>query len=232
MNMPSDVRPIALDECQVRLVDAERVAAVKEALPPSESVDEIAEGFAVLADPNRVRLLISLLEGGELCVCDLAATTGMGESAVSHALRILRAHRIVKPGQVFNRIHVADIAGTLRAAIAKPATRLYNVSDDEPAPPQEVTAFAAGLMGIAPPPETPFDAADLSPLARSFYEGNRRIANRRIKDELGVTLRYPTYRDGLTALMAQPAPPERLPATGAPVLAERIAAAVLGPSRP
>jgi DNA-binding transcriptional ArsR family regulator len=96
MNMPSDVRPIALDECQVRLVDAERVAAVKEALPPSESVDEIAEGFAVLADPNRVRLLISLLEGGELCVCDLAATTGMGESAVSHALRILRAHRIVK----------------------------------------------------------------------------------------------------------------------------------------
>ena len=96
MNMPSDVRPIALDECQVRLVDAERVAAVKEALPPSESVDEIAEGFAVLADPNRVRLLISLLEGGELCVCDLAATTGLGESAVSHALRILRAHRIVK----------------------------------------------------------------------------------------------------------------------------------------
>jgi nucleoside-diphosphate-sugar epimerase len=111
-----------------------------------------------------------------------------------------RAHRIVKPGQVFNRIHVADIAATLRAAIARPAARLYNVSDDEPAPPQEVTAYAAALMGVPPPPEIPFEAADLSPLARSFYEGNRRILNRRIKDELGVALRYPTYRDGLSAL--------------------------------
>lgn len=111
-----------------------------------------------------------------------------------------RAHRIVRPGQVFNRIHVADIVETLRAATARPAARVYNVADDEPAPPQEVTAFGAELMGVAPPPEIPFEAADLSPLARSFYEGNRRISNRRIKDELGVALRYPTYRDGLAAL--------------------------------
>jgi len=110
------------------------------------------------------------------------------------------AHRIVKPGQVFNRIHVADIAATLRAAIARPAARLYNVADDEPAPPQDVVTYAAGLMGIAPPPEVPFAEADLSPMARSFYEGNRRIANRRIRGELGVTLAYPTYRDGLAAL--------------------------------
>jgi nucleoside-diphosphate-sugar epimerase len=110
------------------------------------------------------------------------------------------AHRIVKPGQVFNRIHVADIAATLRAAVQRPAARLYNVADDEPAPPQDVVAFAAELMGVPPPPEVPFAAAELSPMARSFYEGNRRIANHRIREELGVRLAYPTYRDGLSAL--------------------------------
>jgi len=110
------------------------------------------------------------------------------------------AHRIVKPGQVFNRIHVADIAATLRAATGRPAARLYNVADDEPAPPQDVVAYAAGLMGVAPPPEVPFAEADLSPMARSFYEGNRRISNRRIREELGVRLAFPTYRDGLSAM--------------------------------
>jgi len=111
-----------------------------------------------------------------------------------------KAHRIVKPGQVFNRIHVEDIAATLAAAIERPAARIYNVCDDEPAPPQDVVAYAAELMGVAPPPEVAFAEADLSPMARSFYEGNRRISNRRIRDELGVALRYPTYRDGLAAL--------------------------------
>ncbi len=110
------------------------------------------------------------------------------------------AHRIVKPGQVFNRIHVGDIASTLGAAIARPASRIYNVTDDEPAPPQDVVAYAAALMGVPPPPEVPYETADLSPMARSFYEGNRRIANRRIREELGVRLAYPTYRDGLSAL--------------------------------
>ncbi|MCB1499358.1 MAG: SDR family oxidoreductase [Bauldia sp.] len=111
-----------------------------------------------------------------------------------------KAHRIVKAGQVFNRIHVADIAATLTAAIAQPAARIYNVCDNEPAAPQDVVAYAAHLMGVPPPPEVPYAEAALSPMARSFYEGNRRISNRRIRNELGVELRFPTYRDGLAAL--------------------------------
>ena len=95
--MPSDVLESGVDACELRVVDAERVAAVRAALPEPSVVEELAEGvFGLLADPNRLRLLVSLLEGGELCVCDLAATTGMGESAASHALRLLRAHRVVK----------------------------------------------------------------------------------------------------------------------------------------
>jgi len=86
-----------LDACDVRLVDPVRVAAVRRSLPDADVVEELANGvFALLADPSRLRLLMSLLEGGELCVCDLAAAAGMGESAVSHALRLLRAHRVVK----------------------------------------------------------------------------------------------------------------------------------------
>jgi len=99
--MPSDGAAIraavALDECEVRLVDPERVASVRTTLPAREVVDELADGvFSLLADPNRLRLLVCLLEGGEMCVCDLAAAVGMGESAASHALRLLRAHRVVK----------------------------------------------------------------------------------------------------------------------------------------
>lgn len=101
MNMSSDgagvALPVSLDECEVRLVDPERVASVRTTMPAREVVDELAEGvFSLLADPNRLRLLVCLLEGGEMCVCDLAAAVGMGESAASHALRLLRAHRVVK----------------------------------------------------------------------------------------------------------------------------------------
>lgn len=86
-----------LDECEVRVVDGARVAAVRQSLPPVELLDELAEGvFGLLSDPSRLRLLVGLLEGGELCVCDLAAAAGVGESATSHALRLLRAHRVVK----------------------------------------------------------------------------------------------------------------------------------------
>jgi nucleoside-diphosphate-sugar epimerase len=113
------------------------------------------------------------------------------------------AHRIVKPGQVFNRIHVADIAATLTAAIDRPARRIYNLADDEPAPGEDVVTYAARLMGVPPPPEVSFEEAALSPLARSFYAENKRISNARIKDELGVTLAYPTYRDGLGAMWQQ-----------------------------
>jgi nucleoside-diphosphate-sugar epimerase len=134
----------------------------------------------------------------------LAGIYGPGRSAIDD-LRRGRARRIVKPGQVFSRIHVADIAAVLAASIARPDPgRVYNVCDDEPAPPEEVVAFAAGLLGVPAPPEEDFAAAELSPMARSFYAANRRVRNDRIKRELGVTLTYPTYRAGLRALAAAP----------------------------
>ncbi len=113
-----------------------------------------------------------------------------------------RARRIVKPGHVFCRIHVEDIASVLLASMQRPRPgAIYNVCDDEPAPPQEVIAFAADLLGVPPPPEEDFATAELSPMARSFYADSRRVANRRIKQELGVTLAFPTYRQGLRALL-------------------------------
>jgi ArsR family transcriptional regulator, lead/cadmium/zinc/bismuth-responsive transcriptional repressor len=93
MSIRSDVTGI--DGCLVRVVDAERVAAVQAAMPPAKDVEQVADVFALLSDPNRLRLLVALLEGGEMCVCDLAAAAGMSESAASHAVRWLRAHRIV-----------------------------------------------------------------------------------------------------------------------------------------
>ncbi len=111
------------------------------------------------------------------------------------------ARRLIKPGQVFNRIHVEDIAGALEAAVeAAPATRIFNVTDDEPAPPQDVVSYAAELLGVAPPPEQDFETAELSPMARSFYGENKRVSNERVKRELGYTFRYPDYRTALTAL--------------------------------
>ena len=130
----------------------------------------------------------------------LAGIYGPGRNAVV-SLRTGSARRIVKPGQVFSRIHVADIVQVIAASMARPAPgRAYNVCDDEPAPPQDLIAHAADLTGLPAPPETPFDAADLSPMARSFYADNKRVRNDRIKTELGVTLAYPTYREGLAAL--------------------------------
>jgi nucleoside-diphosphate-sugar epimerase len=111
------------------------------------------------------------------------------------------AKRIVKPGQVFNRIHTGDIAQVLMTSIDKPHPNvIYNVADDEPGPPQDVIAYAAELLGREPPPEVSFNVADMTPMARSFYEDNKRVRNTRIKTELGVTLHYPTYRQGLQAL--------------------------------
>ena len=131
----------------------------------------------------------------------LAGIYGPGRSAFDK-LRQGTARRIVKPGQVFSRIHVDDIVTVLEASIAQPrAEAIYNVADDEPAPPDEVVAYAANLLGVEPPPEVPFEEAELSPMARSFYEGRRRIDNKRIKSELGVSLRYPTHREGLAAIL-------------------------------
>lgn len=113
-----------------------------------------------------------------------------------------RAQRIDKPGQVFSRIHVDDIAAILRASIAKPNPgAAYNVCDDNPAPPEEVIRYACELLGVTPPPLVPFDQAELSAMARSFYDDNKRVSNARIKTELGVVLRYPDYKAGLEALL-------------------------------
>jgi nucleoside-diphosphate-sugar epimerase len=130
---------------------------------------------------------------------------GPGRNALE-AVRAGSARRIVKPGQVFGRVHVDDIVEVLRASIARPDPgAVYNVADDEPAPPQDVIAFACELLGVAPPPEVPYDQAELSPMAQSFYADSRRISNARIKRELGVRLRYPTYREGLRAILEQEA---------------------------
>jgi hypothetical protein len=134
----------------------------------------------------------------------LAGIYGPGRSALDK-LRAGTARRIVKPGQVFNRVHVEDIATVLEASIARPrAGAIYNVADDEPAPPEDVITYGAELLGVEPPPEVPFEKADLSPMARSFYGDSRRISNALIKSELGVRLAYPDYRQGLKAL-ADPA---------------------------
>ena len=131
----------------------------------------------------------------------LAGIYGPGRNQIRDVLDG-HARRIVKAGQVFSRIHVEDIATVLAASMDQPRpSAIYNVCDDEPAPPQDVVAFAAELAGIEPPPELDFATATLSPMARSFYADNRRVSNARIKRELGVRLAFPTYREGLRALL-------------------------------
>ncbi len=112
------------------------------------------------------------------------------------------ARRIIKPGQVFSRIHVADIAETLLASIRRPNPgTIYNVCDDDPAPAEDVLSHAAHLLGLPEPPAIPYDEAEMTPLARSFYAESKRVRNDRIKTELGVKLRYPDYRAGLAELL-------------------------------
>ncbi len=131
----------------------------------------------------------------------LAGIYGPGSSALD-TVREGRARRVVKPGQVFSRIHVADIAQVLEASMARPNPgAAYNVCDDDAAPPADVIAFACRLLNVTPPPEVPIEQADLSAMARSFYDDNKRVDNARIKRELGVVLRYPSYRDGLMAIL-------------------------------
>jgi nucleoside-diphosphate-sugar epimerase len=132
----------------------------------------------------------------------IAGIYGPGRNALRQ-LADGTAKRIIKPGQVFNRIHVEDIAAVLMASIEHPrGGAIYNVADDEPAPASDVVAHAAQLAGVPPPPEVSFEDAHLSPMAASFYGESKRASNRLIKDELGVRLRYPTYREGLKALRA------------------------------
>lgn len=131
----------------------------------------------------------------------LAGIYGSGRNALE-TLKSGKAQRVIKQGQVFSRIHVEDIAGVLLASISKPTPgRIYNVADDEPCPPQDVIAYAAQLLGFAPPPEIKFEDAKLSAMAKSFYADSKRVSNMRIKNELGYVLKYPNYRVGLKALL-------------------------------
>jgi nucleoside-diphosphate-sugar epimerase len=112
------------------------------------------------------------------------------------------ARRIHKAGQVFSRIHVDDIAHVLHAALQRPHPGIYNVCDDDPASPEDILGLAADMLGLPPPPIVPYEQADMTPMARSFYAENKRVRNDRIKTVLGVTLDYPTYREGLAAILA------------------------------
>lgn len=117
------------------------------------------------------------------------------------SLKSGKARRIVKQDQVFSRIHVDDIAAVLAASMEKPTPgAIYNVCDNEAAPPQDVVAYAADLMGQEAPPEVLYEDADLTPMARSFYGESKRVDNHRMIHELGVALKYPTYKEGLKAL--------------------------------
>jgi nucleoside-diphosphate-sugar epimerase len=142
--------------------------------------------------------------GVAVAILRLSGIYGPGQNALVN-VRLGRARNIDKPGQVFNRIHVEDIAQAIDAAFARQADGVFNVTDDEPTPPGDPIAFAAGLLGMPPPPAIPYADAvkTMSPLAASFYAENRRVRNDRLKRVLGVRLRHPTYREGLRALFAR-----------------------------
>ncbi len=133
----------------------------------------------------------------------LAGIYGPGRGPFSK-VRNGTARRIEKPGQVFSRIHRDDIAAALEASIAGPnPVRAYNLCDNEAAPPQDVIAYAAELLGVEPPPLTPIDQVEMSPMAASFYAESKRVSNQRLREELGVKLKHPTYREGLAATLAE-----------------------------
>lgn len=167
---------------------------VDEATPPSPASPRGRARVAAEAD--------WLASGLPVHVFRLAGIYGPGRGPFEK-LRDGTARRIVKPGQVFGRIHVEDIAEVLMASLARPNPgAVYNVCDDAPAPPEDVLSYAAALLGLPEPPAVPFEEAEMTPIARSFYGESKRVRNDRIKRELGVTLRYPGYREGLAAILA------------------------------
>ena len=175
-------------------------AWVDEATPPqpgaARSRERLAAEQAWIDFGARHNVAVAILR--------LAGIYGPGQNAL---LQITRgsARRIVKSGQVFNRIHVGDIAQAIDAAFARRSIGIFNVADDEPTPPADPIVFAAQLLGVAPPPEIPFEQAapTMSPMALSFWQECRRVKNDKLKRELGVSLRYPTYREGLRALFEE-----------------------------
>ncbi len=145
-------------------------------------------------------LALGARSGQQVAVLRLAGIYGPGRNTIED-LRDGSARRIVKRDQVFNRIHVDDIGRAIACALMKDGVGgTWNIADDEPAPAPDVVTYGAKLLGIEPPPIIPFAEAELSPMARSFYGANRRVSNRAMKEDLGVALGYPTYRDGLAAL--------------------------------
>ena len=172
-------------------------------------VDESSERLPVSArGEQRVRAEDAWLDlwhqhGVPVHIFRLAGIYGPGRNAIE-TVRQGRARRIRRPGQVFGRIHLDDIVQTLMASIERPNPgAAYNLNDDEPAPPDEVIAHACELLGVEPPPVQDFDEIKdtLSPMARSFYGESKRVSNRRIKEGLGVKLKWPTYREGLAGLL-------------------------------
>ena len=146
--------------------------------------------------------------GARLTLCRLAGIYGPGRNAVASLRGDTRgkrsglSQRVIKPGQVFNRIHRDDIASGLRALLrAEAPPDIVNFCDDEPCPPQDVIAYAAQLLGVAPSPEVSFEQAELSDMARSFYAENKRLRNDRLKALPDFSLRYPSYREGLQAAL-------------------------------
>jgi nucleoside-diphosphate-sugar epimerase len=147
---------------------------------------------------------LGLQAGAAVDIFRLPGIYGPGRSAIDQ-VKGGTARRVDKPGQVFSRIHVEDIAGTVLMAITQPhAGTVYNVADDLPASTVDVVTFACELLGKPAPPVIPWEqaASEMSAMARSFYAENRRVRNDRIKNELGVVLRYPSYREGLRAIAA------------------------------
>jgi len=134
--------------------------------------------------------------GLPLSIFRLSGIYGPGRNALVSAHEG-RSRRLVKPGQVFNRIHVKDIAQAVHRAAEKSAAGIFNITDDLPAPPQDVVSFAHQVLGTEPPPELDFDTAELSPMARSFYGDNKRVSNQRSKDQLNMDYQWPNYRVAL-----------------------------------
>jgi len=170
---------------------------VDEATPPTPSTRRGEKRVAAEA------AWVALCEraGLGLHIFRLAGIYGPGRGPFAK-VRAGTARRIVKPGQVFSRIHIEDIAQVVEASMARPNPgAVYNVCDDDPAPPEEVLGHAAELLGLPVPPAEDWETAEMTPMARSFYAESKRVRNDRIKDELGVRLIYPSYREGLQALL-------------------------------
>jgi nucleoside-diphosphate-sugar epimerase len=177
---------------------------VDEATPPAPSTRRGALRVAAEA----AWAALAARTGAALHVFRLAGIYGPGRGPFAK-VRAGTARRIVKPGQVFSRIHVDDIAQVLMASIDRPrAGAVYNLCDEDPAPPEDVIAHAAALLGLPVPPAEAFATAEMTPMARSFYAESKRVRADLIRDELGVRLRHPDYRSGLAALLAAEGRPD------------------------